>query len=169
MSEWTLMASRCITHLHRVSIPIPLRSCPRALSICKGLRESHSTPRRRSSMTRRFQNGLMPRCKPPANKISMNGNKPLTSAFLGSNGETTSFSFRASTTLHVGALKMPINIDKSVTVPALNQLKGFGLNSLQILLPAAASKSQAPLRSLLVAICRSVWIKTRDSIAISTP
>lgn len=70
---------------------------------------------------------------------------PLTSVCVDSNGETTSFSFRSSTTLHVGALKMPINIDKSVTVPALNQLKGFGLNSLQILLPAAASESQAPL------------------------
>ncbi|KAJ4385784.1 hypothetical protein N0V93_010215 [Gnomoniopsis smithogilvyi] len=56
------------------------------------------------------------------------------------NGDTTSFSFRASTVLHLGALKMPVNIDKSVTVPALNQLKGFGLNSLQILLPAEASE-----------------------------
>lgn len=58
------------------------------------------------------------------------------------NGVTTSFSFRASTTLHLGALKVPINIDKSVTVPALNQLKGFGLNSLQILVPAAPSEYQ---------------------------
>lgn len=71
----------------------------------------------------------------------MTAKEPLTSAHVYSNGVTTSFSFRASTTLHVGALKMPINIDKSVTVPALNQLQGFGLDSLQILVPAAASES----------------------------
>lgn len=35
---------------------------------------------------------------------------------------------------------MPINIDKSVTVPALNRLDGFGLNSLQIILPAEPSE-----------------------------
>lgn len=80
----------------------------------------------------------------------MTAKDPLTSAHVDSNGVTTSFSFRASTTLHLGALKMPINIDKSVTVPALNQLQGFGLNSLQILLPAAASES-----NLLNKICLS--------------
>lgn len=38
--------------------------------------------------------------------------------------------------IHIGALKMPITIDKTVTVAALDKLQGFGLDSLQIILPA---------------------------------
>ncbi|CAN8104283.1 unnamed protein product [Discula destructiva] len=49
------------------------------------------------------------------------------------NDITTDISFRGETTLHLGALKAPIKIDKTVTVAGLNQLQGFALDTLQIL------------------------------------
>lgn len=53
-------------------------------------------------------------------------------------GETTDISFRGATTLHFGALRAPIKIEKTVTVAGLNQFKGFSLDSFQLVVPAQA-------------------------------
>lgn len=50
-----------------------------------------------------------------------------------SNDVTSDISFRGKTTIHLGAIKSPIKIDKTVTVAGLNKLQGFSLDNLKIL------------------------------------
>lgn len=51
-------------------------------------------------------------------------------------GATSELSFRGATTIHMGALRIPVQIKKSVTIAGLNQLKGFSLASSKLVLPA---------------------------------
>lgn len=51
-------------------------------------------------------------------------------------GATSELSFRGATTIHLGALHVPVQIQKSVTIAGLNQLKGFSLASSKLVLPA---------------------------------
>lgn len=49
--------------------------------------------------------------------------------------EKTEISVKGKTTVHLGALHMGANIDKSIEVSALNYLNGFGITGLQLLIP----------------------------------
>lgn len=52
---------------------------------------------------------------------------------MSSNDVTSEISFRGKTTLHLGAIRSPIQIDKTIIVAGLNQLQGFALDSVQML------------------------------------
>ncbi|KAH7039679.1 uncharacterized protein B0I36DRAFT_343538 [Microdochium trichocladiopsis] len=49
--------------------------------------------------------------------------------------EEVELSVRGDTTVHLGALNAPAHIDKTVTVKALNKLKGFAVTDLKLLAP----------------------------------
>ncbi|KXJ93777.1 hypothetical protein Micbo1qcDRAFT_193142 [Microdochium bolleyi] len=54
------------------------------------------------------------------------------------NDDTTTISVRTTTTAWLGAIKIPLTIDKTVTTPALRALKGSGLTEARIYLPPQA-------------------------------
>ncbi|KAI1847931.1 hypothetical protein JX266_006044 [Neoarthrinium moseri] len=52
--------------------------------------------------------------------------------------KTTDISVRADTMAHLGALKAPIHLDKTVTINGLNKLDGVKLDEIRIVLPPEA-------------------------------
>jgi hypothetical protein len=52
--------------------------------------------------------------------------------------KTTDISVIADTTAHLGALKAPIHLQKTVTIDALNKLDGVKLNEVRVVLPPEA-------------------------------
>jgi hypothetical protein len=55
--------------------------------------------------------------------------------------KTSDISVRGDTTAHLGALKAPIHLEKTVSINGLNELAGVKLNSLRIVLPPEADGS----------------------------
>lgn len=54
------------------------------------------------------------------------------------NNAKTALSVKGSTTVHLGALKAHVNMDKTEEIPTLNRLAGFGFETLQVVLPPDA-------------------------------
>lgn len=75
-----------------------------------------------------------------SNQIVDVGNRTELNKWLNSalNNKTTSISVRADTTAHLGALKAPIHLEKTVDINGLDKLAGVSLDSIRIILPAEA-------------------------------